>query len=86
MMTAAMVLFFCVWPGMQVERKFRPKLSTRKSFIVSSVEYSYDKETNTGGSNGATMRFDPESEHGANAGLRTARDFLEPIKGIYRAM
>lgn len=26
------------------------------------------------------MRFDPESEHGANAGLQTARDFLEPIK------
>lgn len=41
---------------------------------------TYDKETNTGGSNGATMRFDPESEHGANAGLRTARDFLEPVK------
>jgi cytochrome c peroxidase len=29
------------------------------------------------------MRFDPESEHGANAGLKTARDFLEPIKGMY---
>jgi cytochrome c peroxidase len=41
---------------------------------------TYDKETGTGGSNGATMRFDPESEHGANAGLKTARDFLEPIK------
>ena len=40
---------------------------------------SYDKETNTGGSNGATMRFAPESEHGANAGLVNARNFLEPI-------
>jgi len=41
---------------------------------------SYDKETGTGGSNGATMRFAPESDHGANAGLRAARDFLEPFK------
>ncbi|KAH2920416.1 heme peroxidase, partial [Aspergillus fumigatus] len=28
---------------------------------------TYDKETGTGGSNGATMRFAPESDHGANA-------------------
>lgn len=42
---------------------------------------TYDKATGTGGSNGATMRFSPESDHGANAGLRAARDFLEPIKG-----
>ncbi|PYI22332.1 cytochrome c peroxidase Ccp1 [Aspergillus japonicus CBS 114.51] len=41
---------------------------------------TYDKETGTGGSNGATMRFAPESDHGANAGLKHARDFLEPIK------
>lgn len=41
---------------------------------------TYDKETKTGGSNGATMRFAPESDHGANAGLAAARDFLEPIK------
>lgn len=41
----------------------------------------YDKETGTGGSNGATMRFSPEGDHGANAGLKAARDFLEPIKG-----
>ena len=43
-------------------------------------ESRYDKETGTGGSNGSTMRFAPESEHGANAGLHIARDFLEPIK------
>jgi len=41
---------------------------------------TYDKETGTGGSNGATMRFAPESEHAANAGLKAARDFLEPVK------
>lgn len=42
---------------------------------------TYDKDTKTGGSNGATMRFAPESGHGANAGLKHARDFLEPVKG-----
>src|SRR5208282_3141877 len=41
---------------------------------------TYDKETSTGGSNGATMRFTPEGGHGANAGLQNARDFLEPVK------
>ncbi|KAL2154855.1 hypothetical protein VTH82DRAFT_3531 [Thermothelomyces myriococcoides] len=41
---------------------------------------TYDKETGTGGSNGATMRFSPEADHGANAGLKVARDFLEPVK------
>jgi len=42
---------------------------------------TYDRETRTGGSNGATMRFAPESGHGANAGLDAARTFLEPVKG-----
>ncbi|KAL8843551.1 MAG: hypothetical protein Q9170_000055 [Blastenia crenularia] len=41
---------------------------------------TYDKDTGTGGSNGATMRFAPEGDHGANAGLKAARDFLEPVK------
>lgn len=44
---------------------------------------TYDAKTKTGGSNGATMRFSPESQHGANAGLSVARDFLEPIKQQY---
>ncbi|KAF9886398.1 heme peroxidase [Aspergillus nanangensis] len=44
---------------------------------------TYDKETGTGGSNGATMRFAPESDHGANAGLKHARDWLEPIHAMY---
>ncbi len=42
---------------------------------------TYDKLTGTGGSNGATMRFAPEAGHGANAGLKAARDFLVPVKG-----
>ena len=41
---------------------------------------TYDAATGTGGSNGATMRFTPEGDHGANAGLKHARDFLEPVK------
>jgi len=45
-----------------------------------TLDYRYDKETGTGGSNGATMRFAPEGDHGANSGLKAARDFLEPVK------
>ncbi|TPX33363.1 hypothetical protein SmJEL517_g03720 [Synchytrium microbalum] len=41
---------------------------------------TYDKATNTGGSNGATMRFPPEGGHGANAGLSVARDLMEKVK------
>jgi len=44
---------------------------------------TYDKETQTGGSNGATMRFAPEGDHGANAGLKVARDALEPVKAKF---
>ena len=29
------------------------------------------------------MRFAPEADHGANAGLKIARDFLEPIKAQF---
>ncbi|KAG1863817.1 heme peroxidase [Suillus subluteus] len=41
---------------------------------------TYDKVTGTGGSNYATMRFHPESLHGANAGLHVARELMEKIK------
>jgi catalase (peroxidase I) len=41
---------------------------------------TYDKATNTGGSDGATMRFYPEATDGANAGLDVARAMLEPVK------
>ncbi|KAG6276990.1 heme peroxidase [Claviceps purpurea] len=41
---------------------------------------TFDKATGTGGSNGATMRFAPESDHGANSGLLAARKFLDPVK------
>jgi len=41
---------------------------------------TFDAKTNTGGSNGSTMRFGPEAGHGANRGLEVARQVLEPIK------
>jgi cytochrome c peroxidase len=44
---------------------------------------TYDKASGTGGSDGATMRFEPESKHGANAGLDTARALLAPIGKKY---
>ncbi|KAI7881403.1 heme peroxidase [Lichtheimia hyalospora FSU 10163] len=44
---------------------------------------TYDKDTKTGGSNGATMRFEPEATHGANNGLKIARDLLEKIHAKY---
>merc|ERR1719492_100098 len=39
---------------------------------------TYCKETKTGGSNGATMRFQYEMNDDANAGLKAAQDFLKP--------
>lgn len=44
---------------------------------------TYCAKTGDGGSNGATMRFSPESDFGANAGLNHARDFLEPVKAKF---
>jgi len=40
----------------------------------------------SGGSNGATIRFHPEANYGANAGLAIARNLLEPIKQKYPAL
>ena len=41
---------------------------------------TYSKEDETGGSNGAGMRYEEEGGDPANAGLENARAFLEPIK------
>ncbi|EPE08941.1 cytochrome c peroxidase [Ophiostoma piceae UAMH 11346] len=41
---------------------------------------TYDKDTDTGGSNGAGMRYPYEGEDPANAGLEHARLFLEVVK------
>jgi len=47
---------------------------------------TYDKGSGSGGSNGATMRFPPESFDGANAGLHLARAALEPLKNKFPQM
>jgi len=41
---------------------------------------TFDRTNNTGGADGATIRFQPESTDGANAGLHIIRDLLEPVK------
>jgi len=41
---------------------------------------TYDAKTDTGGSDGAGMRYENEGGDPANAGLQHARVFLEPIK------
>lgn len=47
---------------------------------------TYNKVDGTGGCNGARMRFEPECSWGANAGLRVARDALEPVKAKFPEM
>lgn len=44
---------------------------------------TYDAATDTGGSNGAGMRYEAEGGDPANAGLQHARAFLEPVKDQY---
>jgi cytochrome c peroxidase len=44
---------------------------------------TYSKKDDTGGSNGARMRFSPEANWGANAGLGLAREALEPVKAKF---
>jgi catalase (peroxidase I) len=61
------VSFF--WP--QMRNKFLRR--TGLSHMINVSEYNfqgtYDSKDGSGGSNGATMRFAPESTDGANAGL-----------------
>jgi catalase (peroxidase I) len=59
------------------EDKSRGPLFVRLSSHASGT---YDRKTGSGGSAGATMRFEPEADHEANAGLKFARDLLEPVK------
>jgi cytochrome c peroxidase len=49
---------------------------------------SYDKsgKGGYGGSNGATMRFSPEIDHGGNAGLHLAQRWLEKVKAKHPAI
>ena len=47
---------------------------------------TYDEASGTGGSNGAGMRFSTEAADPENAGLATARAFLEPVKRRFPAI
>lgn len=47
---------------------------------------TYKASDNSGGSNGAKMRFAPEAKYGNNAGLHVARQALEPIKAKFPNM
>jgi cytochrome c peroxidase len=44
---------------------------------------TYKAADNSGGSNGARMRHDPEASYGNNAGLNLARNALEPVKAAF---
>lgn len=44
---------------------------------------TYDAVSDTGGSNGAGMRYEAEGGDPANAGLHHARLFLEPVKRLH---
>ena len=44
---------------------------------------TYAAADDSGGSNGARMRFNPEASWGANAGLGVARQALEPVKAKF---
>jgi hypothetical protein len=44
---------------------------------------TFDAKDGTGGTNGSTMRFEPESTDGANAGLHIVRNILMPVKEQY---
>lgn len=48
---------------------------------------TYDKVSKTGGSEGGTMHYKSESDHGGNAGLEiTAVKWLEPIHSKYEGL
>ncbi|CAM9763889.1 unnamed protein product [Discosporangium mesarthrocarpum] len=47
---------------------------------------TYDRISKNGGSIGGTIRFQDELSHGANAGLYTAVEWLEPLKKKYPAI
>ena len=68
----------------------RAALANKKAFscpIAMRVAWhasgTYNKEDGTGGSDGATMRFEPEISDDANNGLLIVRDMLHEVKEKY---
>lgn len=73
------------WEALKSE--VRAALINKKSFacpIAMRVAWhssgTYNKDDKTGGSDGATMRFEPEISDDANAGLHIVRDMLHTVK------
>lgn len=55
-------------------------MAVRLAWHASGTFDKEDKSENSGGSDGATMRFEPEITDGANAGLGIMQDILKPVK------
>lgn len=55
-------------------------MAIRLAWHASGTFDKGDTSENNGGSDGATMRFDPEITDGANAGLTIMQDILKPVK------
>lgn len=63
-----------------------PSFVVRTDILINPSRHSsgtYDAASDTGGSNGAGMRYESEGGDPANAGLQHARVFLEPVKEKY---
>ncbi len=58
----------------------------RLAWHASGTYSKDDKTPQAGGSNGATMRFEPEISDGANAGLNDMMEMLKPVKAKYPSL
>lgn len=68
----------------QVRKELEPLLADGHGPLLVRLAWhsagTWDARRKNGGSNGATMRFSPEANYGANNGLGLARDMIEEIK------
>lgn len=80
MTTEVQVLYWSVWHGNNFHF---PSEVCESDFKPRHASGTYDDDTDTGGSNGAGMRYEAEGGDPANAGLQHARVFLEPVKQKY---
>lgn len=80
----ALVLCLSGWHGEFLESFIPSRLRSYPCIADTSCNRhssgTYDVESDTGGSNGAGMRYEAEGGDPANAGLQHGRAFLEPVK------
>jgi cytochrome c peroxidase len=74
------VFHICFRSWSTLSLSFVPKISHVTNNHNRHSAGTYDADTDTGGSNGAGMRYEAEGGDPANAGLHHARAFLEPVK------